>query len=96
MDLPFDRFLASTGGSAVRSHSLHRLMLVTLVVTVQVLLVLVVVASSLGVGHETPAGVGPDRPPSPQPAGAAVPRVVQGGAGQAVGPGGAERSLIVL
>jgi hypothetical protein len=73
MDLPFDRLVATTGRSAASSRSLQRLMLVTLVVAVQALLVLVVVGSTLGVGHEHPASVGPDRPPSPQPAGAVVP-----------------------
>jgi hypothetical protein len=72
MDRPFDR--SARGLSAVRLDSLRRMVLVTVVVVVQVLLVLGVVASTLGLGYNDGASVDPGRAPMPKPAPAGASR----------------------
>jgi hypothetical protein len=62
MDLSFDR--RSRAMSAARRESIRQLVLVVVVVVVQALLILGVVASTLGLGRE---GVGPGRLPEPVP-----------------------------
>lgn len=58
--------------NAARWHSLRQAVLVALVIAVQVFLVLVVVASTLGFGHDAGPDGGPGRltVPRPAPAGA--------------------------
>jgi hypothetical protein len=74
VDRPFVRPAGTMGFPAVRLHSLRRMVLVMVVVVVQVLLVLGVVASTLGLGYEDGARVGPGRVPDPAPAPAGASR----------------------
>lgn len=69
MDLSFAR--PTRAESAARRESLRRMVLVMVLVVVQALLIVGVVASTLGLGHEA-AGGGPGRLPMPEaaPAGA--------------------------
>jgi hypothetical protein len=64
MDHQFDR--PAGGISAGRRQALRQIAFV-IVVGVQALLVLAVVASTLGLGHDGGAGIGPGRPPVPVP-----------------------------
>jgi hypothetical protein len=65
MDHPFGR--PARGVSATRRQALRQIAFVIVVVGVQALLVLGVVASTLGLGHDGGAGIGPGRPPVPVP-----------------------------
>ncbi len=59
-------------------EAISRVALVGILTLIEALLILAVVASSLGLGAEGSQGVGPDHPPPPRPlpAGAAVERLL--------------------
>jgi hypothetical protein len=70
MDRRLDRSGRMTGMSGARAGSVRRTTRLAIVIAVQVILVLSVVMSMLGLGYENGTGVGPGFFPRPSPAGA--------------------------
>jgi hypothetical protein len=76
MDRAFDRRVRATSMPVARPLALRRMALVVAVVTVQVLVILGVVQSTVGLGYEPGTGIGPVPIPAPAPADASRGRFV--------------------